>query len=168
MGKKKKKRKKKRRSKGGGRGKMMRDASQCNTYNYGDALYWNERYTEEGVSSFDWYQRYSALRPFLLKFVPLSSTVLMVGCGNAAMSEDMAKDGYAEIINIDISSVVIEIMRRKCAHIPQLKYLQMDVRDLSFFQDGLFDCVIDKGTLDSLMCGTDAPLSAFQMIEEGS
>lgn len=37
------------------------------------------------------------------------------------MSEDMVMDGYAEIMNIDISSVVIEIMRRKCAHIPRLK-----------------------------------------------
>ncbi|XP_020275314.1 methyltransferase-like protein 13 isoform X2 [Asparagus officinalis] len=84
------------------------------------------------------------------------------------ISEDMVKDGYVEIMNIDISSVVIEIMRRKCAHIPQLKYVLMDVRDMSFFQDGSFDCVIDKGTLDSLMCGTDAPLSAFQMLEEVS
>lgn len=148
---------------------MMRDTSLCNTYNYGDAVYWDERYRDEGVvSSFDWYQRYSALRPFLHKFVPTSSRVLMVGCGNSVMSEDMMKDGYVEIVNIDISSVVIEIMRRKCAHIPQLKYIQMDVRDMSLFQDASFDCVIDKGTLDSLMCGTDAPLSAFQMLEEVS
>ncbi|WVZ01857.1 hypothetical protein V8G54_022663 [Vigna mungo] len=61
---------------------MYRDVSSCNTYNYGDALYWDARYIQEG-GSFDWYQRYSALRPFVRNFIPLSSRILMVGCGNA-------------------------------------------------------------------------------------
>ncbi|WVZ01831.1 hypothetical protein V8G54_022637 [Vigna mungo] len=60
------------------------------------------------------------------------------------MSEDMVKDGYEHITNIDISSVAIEMMRRKYEYIPQLKYLQMDVRDMSLFPDESFDGVIDK------------------------
>lgn len=146
---------------------MNRDVTSCNTYNYGDALYWDARYVQEG-GSFDWYQRYSALRPFVRKYIPTSSRVLMVGCGNAVMSEDMVKDGYGEIMNIDISSVAIDMMRRKYEHIPQLKYMQMDVKDMSFFPDESFDSVIDKGTLDSLMCGSDAPISAAQMLGEVS
>ncbi|KAH7667113.1 Endothelin-converting enzyme 1 protein [Dioscorea alata] len=145
-----------------------RDVPACNSYNYGDALYWDARYLEEGAASFDWYQRYSALRPFVRKFVPTSSRILMAGCGNSVMSEDMVKDGYEDIMNIDISSIAIEMMRRKCSHIPHLKYRKMDVRHMDFFQDESFDCVIDKGTLDSLMCGTDAPLSASRMVEEVS
>ncbi|KAG5539119.1 hypothetical protein RHGRI_019613 [Rhododendron griersonianum] len=122
---------------------MYRDVSACNTYNYGDALYWDARYIQEG-GSFDWYQRYSALRPFARKYIPTSSRILMVGCGNAVMSEDMVKDGYEDIMNIDISSVAIDMMRRKYEHIPQLKYLQMDVKDMSFFPDESFDAVVDK------------------------
>ncbi|XP_062115557.1 uncharacterized protein LOC133829779 [Humulus lupulus] len=146
---------------------MFRDISSCNTYNYGDALYWDARYIQEG-GSFDWYQRYSALRPFVRKYFPTTSRVLMVGCGNAVMSEDMVKDGYEDIMNIDISSVAIEMMKRKHVHIPQLKYMQMDVRDMSAFPDDSFDGILDKGTLDSLMCGTDAPVSASQMLGEVS
>lgn len=63
---------------------LYRDVSSCNTYNYGDAFYWDSRYTHE-VGSFDWYQRYSALRPFVQKYVPTSARVLMVGCGNAGI-----------------------------------------------------------------------------------
>ncbi|KAG4979223.1 hypothetical protein JHK85_033181 [Glycine max] len=144
---------------------MFRDVSSCNTYNYGEAGYWDARYIQEG-GSFDWYQRYSALRPFVRNFIPLSSRILMVGCGNAVMSEDMVKDGYEDIVNIDISSVAIDMMRTKYEYIPQLKYMQMDVRDMSLFPDESFDGVIDKGTLDSLMCGTDAPISAAQMLAE--
>ncbi|KAI9169032.1 hypothetical protein LWI28_005788 [Acer negundo] len=146
---------------------MFRDVSSCNTYNYGDALYWDARYVQE-AGSFDWYQRYSALRPFVRNYIPTSSRVLMVGCGNALMSEDMVKDGYEDIMNIDISSVAIDMMSRKYEDIPQLKYMKMDVRDMSFFPDDSFDSVIDKGTLDSLMCGTEAPVSATQMLGEVS
>ncbi|XAR63483.1 Endothelin-converting enzyme 1 [Bertholletia excelsa] len=146
---------------------MYRDVSACNTYNYGDALYWDARYLQEG-GSFDWYQRYAALRPFVRKYIPTCSRILVVGCGNAVMSEDMVKDGYEDITNIDISSVAIDMMRKKYEHIPQLKYIQMDVRDMSFFPDESFDGIIDKGTLDSLMCGTDAPISAAQMLGEVS
>ncbi|KAL2897573.1 EEF1A lysine methyltransferase 4 [Bienertia sinuspersici] len=144
---------------------MLRDVSSCNTYNYGDAWYWDARYIQES-GSFDWYQRYSALRPFVRKFIPTSSRVLMVGCGNAVMSEEMVKDGYEEIMNVDISSVAIDMMKRKHAHIPQLKYMEMDVKDMSFFPDDSFGSVIDKGTLDSLMCATDAPMSASRMLGE--
>ncbi|PIA53685.1 hypothetical protein AQUCO_00900338v1 [Aquilegia coerulea] len=146
---------------------MNRDMASCNTYNYGDAMYWDARYVQE-VGSFDWYQRYSSLRPLVRKYILASSSVLMVGCGNAVMSEDMVKDGYENITNIDISSVAIVMMRKKYEHIPQLKYMQMDVRDMSLFPDDSFDTVIDKGTLDSLMCGTNAPLSATQMLGEVS
>ncbi|KAF3495608.1 hypothetical protein DY000_02056773 [Brassica cretica] len=44
----------------------------------------------------------------------------------------------------------------------------MDVRDMSCFEYEYFDTVIDKGTLDSLMCGDDAPLSATRMLGEVS
>ncbi|XP_073049477.1 uncharacterized protein [Primulina eburnea] len=110
---------------------MFRDVSACNTYNYGDSLYWDARYIQEAnCGFFDWYQRYSALRPFVRKYISPSSRVLMVGCGNAD--------------------------------------IQMDVRDMSFFPDESFESVIDKGTLDSLMCGTGASISATQMLGEVS
>ncbi|XP_020108093.1 methyltransferase-like protein 13 isoform X1 [Ananas comosus] len=153
---------------GGGGGEVSGRSREKQSLNYGDPLYWDLRYMEEGGAAFDWYQRYSALRPFVRKFVPTPARVLMVGCGSALMSEDMVKDGYVDIMNIDISSIVIEMMRTKYAHVPQLKYMQMDVRDMSFFRDESFDCVIDKGTLDSLMCGADAPVCASQMVEEVS
>ncbi|TVU37467.1 hypothetical protein EJB05_10783 [Eragrostis curvula] len=133
---------------------------------YGEAEYWDARYVEEGGAPYDWYQRYDALRPFVRRFAPPASRLLMIGCGSALMSEDMVNDGYVEIVNIDISSVVIEMMRKRYFNVPQLQYMRMDVRDMSMFSDESFDCAIDKGTLDSLMCGVDAPLSAAQMVLE--
>ncbi|XP_024529895.1 EEF1A lysine methyltransferase 4 isoform X1 [Selaginella moellendorffii] len=140
---------------------------------YGEASYWDNRYKNDS-STFDWYQRYAGLSALLQKYVPKTSRILMVGCGNAAISEDMVNDGYQEIVNIDISTVVIEAMQQKYQHVPQLKYMTMDVRDLSTFEDGSFDAVLDKGMLDSLLCialfqcGTSAAISAAKMLEEVS
>ncbi|KAK9123234.1 hypothetical protein Sjap_012836 [Stephania japonica] len=157
------KKKKKKRAK-----KMQRDASSSNTYNYGDVVYWDARYLQESSATFDWYQRYSALRPLIRHYVPTSSRVLMVGSGNAVMSEDMVKDGYEDIVNIDISSLELRIFLFQSSFFTISIDMQMDVRDMSFFPDESFDNVMDKGTLDSLMCGTSAPLSAAQMLGEVS
>lgn len=50
----------------------------------------------------------------------------------AVMSEDMVKDGFIEILNIDISSIVIEMMRKKYAHVPQLQCI-LSLDEYSFF-----------------------------------
>lgn len=39
----------------------------------------------------------------------------------AAFSEGMADDGYENVVNIDISSVVIDTMQKRYANRPQLK-----------------------------------------------
>lgn len=39
----------------------------------------------------------------------------------AAFSEGMVDDGYADVVNVDISSVVIEAMQKKYSNRPQLK-----------------------------------------------
>jgi hypothetical protein len=50
---------------------------------YGEAEYWDARYVEEGGAPYDWYQRYDALRPFVRRFAPPASRLLMIGCGSA-------------------------------------------------------------------------------------
>jgi hypothetical protein len=53
------------------------------------------------------------------------------------MSEDMVSDGYAEIVNIDISSVVIKMMKKKYFEIPQLQCI-LDCLSLPFlFKDAI-------------------------------
>jgi SAM-dependent methyltransferase len=132
---------------------------------YGDEEYWDNRYSTD-AGSFDWYQRYSGLAPLINKYVPKESRILMIGCGNAAISEDMVNDEYQNIVNVDISAVVIEAMVKKYKDVPQLQYLRMDVREMKTFKDATFDSVIDKGMFDSLMCGASAPFSAAKILEE--
>jgi len=59
------------------------------------------------------------------------------------MSEEMYRDNYKFITNIDYSSVIIELMEKKCAHLDKMKWKVMDINDLQFEQK--FDCIIEKG-----------------------
>ncbi|KAL5141054.1 EEF1A lysine methyltransferase 4 [Glycine soja] len=116
------------------------------TQAYGEPWYWDNRYSNE-PGPFDWYQKYLTLAPIINLYVPPSHPVLVV-----AFSEGMVVDGgYTDVVNIDISSVVIEAMKTKHQDCPQLKFMKMDVRDMSDFQSGSFGAVIDKGTLDSIL-----------------
>lgn len=56
-----------------------------------------------------------------------SNTVLIVGCGNSALSENMYDNGLQNLINIDISDVVIKQMtdRHKIGR-PNMTFQKMD------------------------------------------
>ncbi|KDQ18894.1 hypothetical protein BOTBODRAFT_63062 [Botryobasidium botryosum FD-172 SS1] len=120
---------------------------------YGIKEYWDERYRKEAVdASFDWFKSYNQIASLIAKRIPdKSSRILMLGCGNSTLSEEMWDDGYKNIVNIDYSSVCIENMRRRnLEKRPNMEWLEMDVRKLEFEPES-FDIVIDKGTMDSMM-----------------
>ncbi|KAH9684079.1 methyltransferase 11 domain-containing protein [Citrus sinensis] len=156
------------------------------TQAYGEPWYWDNRYAHES-GPFDWYQKYPSLAPLIKLYVPSHhQRILIVGCGNSGtslslssltraylmyhqqrpFSEGMVDDGYEDVVNVDISSVVIEAMMKKYSNRPQLKYIKMDVRQMDEFQTGSFDSVVDKGTLDSLLCGSNSRQNATQMLKE--
>eukprot|EP01112_Ceratiomyxa_fruticulosa_P024156 TRINITY_DN966_c0_g1_i2.p1 TRINITY_DN966_c0_g1~~TRINITY_DN966_c0_g1_i2.p1 ORF type:complete len:216 (+),score=34.40 TRINITY_DN966_c0_g1_i2:347-994(+) len=134
---------------------------------YGKGDYWNERYTRE-PEPFDWYQRYDGLSVLLKSLVQPSDSILMVGCGNSRLSEDMYSDGYKNITNMDISHVVIFSMQEKCKDFPGMSWKVMDVTAMNEFPGGSFDAVVDKGTLDALLCGEGSSANSERMCLEVS
>ena len=83
------------------------------------------------------------------------------------LSEDMYEDGFENIINIDISNTVAKYMDDKLkTRCPNMGYRVMDVMDMSEFKSGEFNSVIDKGTLDSILCGDNSVANAEKMITE--
>lgn len=100
------------------------------------------------------------------KFIPPASKVLMLGCGNADFSADMYDSGITtNITNIDLSSVVINKMRKANLSRVGMTYHIMDVQDLEF-ADGCFDVVIDKSTMDCIFCCTDSTDIVCRMMEQ--
>jgi len=133
--------------------------------NYGDPKYWDKRYAENSGSMFDWLEDYRSLKPLLSDLLTRESKVLVLGCGNAEFSEDLYDDGYHNLFNIDISSVVITQMSERNKHRDVMKYEVMDVRDIKY-ADGFFDVAIDKSTIDALLCGDNAYVNVAIMLKE--
>ena len=79
-----------------------------------------------------------------------SDRILILGCGNSSLSEDMYRDGYRNIVNIDFSAVVIENMKRKCKDLTEMQWMVMDMTNMTF-PEGAFEVIIEKATLDALM-----------------
>jgi len=141
------------------------DTLEVTPAEYGEKLYWDARYATsisgQTVSAeiYDWYQEYAncaRLRCIISEHTENSDHFLVIGCGNSTLSEQMYQDGYLNITSIDFSGTVIETMRKRAAELglDGLVYLDMDARSMTFLDD-TFDCVIDKGTIDAMMCGKD-------------
>lgn len=136
--------------------------------NYGDPKYWDKRYSENEGSMFDWLEDYQSLKPLLSDLIPSKSArILIIGCGNAPLSEDLYDDGYLNVVNIDISSVVIKQMReRNSEKRPGMVYEVMDCTEMKEFADNTFDVAIDKSTIDALLCGDNAYIMVAKMTGE--
>ncbi|CAM9918255.1 unnamed protein product [Discosporangium mesarthrocarpum] len=135
---------------------------------YGKASYWDDRYTKD-PEPFDWYQRFSGLKDLLSQYIRKDDNILMVGAGNSRLSEDMFDEGYTTITNIDISRVCTEQMIERCRRAwiykPALTWQTMNVCALDY-PDESFNAVIDKGTLDSVLCGEGSTANVAKMCME--
>jgi EEF1A lysine methyltransferase 4 len=121
--------------------------------NYGELSYWNDLYSTNKRKDYDWYLTLDELRESLLKAMITGKDradvkILIVGCGDSMLAQDLCKENYKNIINVDNSTVVIDKMKQKYA---DFQYKVDDVTKLSF-DKGSFDVVIDKGCMDSIMC----------------
>jgi ubiquinone/menaquinone biosynthesis C-methylase UbiE len=137
--------------------------------NYSDLIYWDNRYQEQKELSFEWLEDYDSLEKILQTFKSESTPepfTLVVGCGNSELSEKMYSClNVKNIYNIDFSSNVIKYMTEKHRDKPELQWEVMDTRDLKLGNEQ-FDLVIDKGTMDSLLCGENALLGVALLTKE--
>ena len=101
----------------------------------------------------------AALRP------RASVAVLIVGCGNSELSSAMYQDGFTSIDSVDYSQVVIDKMSAAHRHLPQLRFLVQDVRAMTFAPQS-YDVIVDKGTLDAILCGAESNRHATAMLSE--
>ncbi|RWS13918.1 methyltransferase-like protein 13 isoform X1 [Dinothrombium tinctorium] len=113
--------------------------------------YWNAFFAKRD-KSFEWYGNYVQLSAFLHKYIKRKDKVLNVGCGNSTLGHDLYVNGIVNIVNIDLSDLVIKQMVKKYAASDNtgLQFVAMDVFDLKF-DNQTFTVVLDKGTLDAIV-----------------
>jgi ubiquinone/menaquinone biosynthesis C-methylase UbiE len=127
-----------------------------------DKEYWDKFFKTRGSKAFEWYGEYEHLCDVIHKYIKIDDKILVVGCGNSKLSENMYDIGLRNIVNIDLSDIVIQQMGAKNRHRKDMKFLKMDMLNMEF-EDASFDVVVDKGTLDALM--SDNSESVYQDVD---
>ena len=91
-----------------------------------------------------------------------------IGCGNSLLAEELHEDGYTQVVSVDISKIVIAQMKEAYKEkLPGLVFEQADIRDMhELVADGQFDVVLDKGTLDSILCGDSSGPNSEKALRE--
>ena len=78
----------------------------------------------------------------------------------------MITDGYQQISNTDYSPVAIQRLQEMHRDTPQLTYAVADARSMPQYKDSSFQGVLDKGTLDALLCGELEEADSSAMLHE--
>ncbi|KAM9583147.1 EEF1A lysine methyltransferase 4 [Trichechus inunguis] len=124
---------------------------------YRELQYWDQRYRDAAHSApYEWFGDFSSFRALLEPELRPEDRILVLGCGNSALSYELFLGGFPDVTSVDYSSVVVAAMRARYAHVPKLRWETMDVRALGF-PSGSFDVVLEKGTLDALLAGERDP-----------
>lgn len=133
---------------------------------YGKIEYWEERYTRRS-EPFDWYQVYPNFKEIITPVMKKEDKILHIGCGNSRLSESLGDDGYEDIVNIDFSSKVISQMEERYKEkYTKMQWKVIDVLNMQEFDSGYFNVIIDKGTLDSVVCSDNSVPDVTKMISE--
>ncbi|MED6231467.1 eEF1A lysine and N-terminal methyltransferase [Ataeniobius toweri] len=134
---------------------------------FSSADYWERFFKKRGERAFEWYGDYNKLCGILHKYIKLQDKVLVVGCGNSELSEQLYDVGYKHLTNIDISETVVAHMnQRNAERRPDLTFHQVDATQTPY-EDASFQAALDKGTLDAVASEEEGAL-ARRMITEVS
>lgn len=91
--------------------------------------------------------------------------MLVVGCGNSELSEQLYDVGYKQLTNIDISeTVVVHMNQRNSERRPGLTFQQVDATQTPY-EDASFQAALDKGTLDAMASEEEGALAKKMLTE---
>ncbi|GBG27793.1 Methyltransferase-like protein 13 [Hondaea fermentalgiana] len=144
---------------------------QFATRTYWDQFFNKLREKDGRDGAFEWYGAWSDFAGQVERMPSKAASrdatdVLVVGCGNSTLSEDMYASGFRKVTSIDFSEVVIDEMRARASDKPGLEYKVMDFLAMDDAWNDQFDMVFDKGALDALMTDASAADQGAKMLAE--
>lgn len=51
--------------------------------------YWNHFFKEQNSKAFEWYAEWNSLKNYIVKAIKSNEKILIIGCGNSKLSNDM-------------------------------------------------------------------------------
>ncbi|KAM9762490.1 eEF1A lysine and N-terminal methyltransferase [Menidia menidia] len=132
---------------------------------FSSAEYWEKFFKKRGERAFEWYGDYNKLCGVLHKYIKMQDKVLVVGCGNSELSEQLYDVGFKHLTNIDISETVVAHMtQRNAVRRPGLTFHQVDATQTPY-DDASYQAALDKGTLDAMASEQEGALARSMLTE---
>ncbi|KAF6262974.1 hypothetical protein COO60DRAFT_557265 [Scenedesmus sp. NREL 46B-D3] len=121
---------------------------------YGDPQHYEAQQEKDLETTLDWYAEYDVLRPLLHKHLQYSDSILVLGPGTSALHEQLYESGYRGITCVDFCSKVLQAWRKHSADAghTNLRYQHADIVMGLAFEHCPYSVIIDKGTLDCVLC----------------
>uniref|UniRef100_A0A3P8UXK9 eEF1A lysine and N-terminal methyltransferase n=1 Tax=Cynoglossus semilaevis TaxID=244447 RepID=A0A3P8UXK9_CYNSE len=134
---------------------------------FSSAEYWEKFFKKRGEKAFEWYGDYNKLCGVLHKYIKMQDQVLVVGCGNSELSEQLYDVGFKHLTNIDISeTVVTQMIQRNAERRPDLNFQQVDATQTPY-DAASYQAALDKGTLDAMASEEEGNLAKRMLTEVG-
>lgn len=112
-----------------------------------ETAYWKQRYQSTGeASEQSWFASYADMQEYIASRLQPTHRILIVGCGDDALSKQLFDAGFTNITNIDPSKVVVDSMQAKYG---EMTWHEMEGTQMTF-ENCSFDVVIEK-TFDNLL-----------------
>lgn len=117
--------------------------------------YWDQKYCNGEVKADEWYLPYKALKPIYQDCLMVPrSCILLLGPGFSSFPEELYDVGPKAIYCLEVSTTVCDHFNTKNAKARHgLLYKVGSIVDEPHFDLNSFTLIIDKGTLDSILCG---------------
>lgn len=133
---------------------------------FSSVSYWEARYSADPKAAYDWLVPYSSLRSILLPRIQTraEAEILILGCGNSRLGEELYKDGFRNITNLDFSPTVIDQMSARYSVYSEMDFMPADVCD-PYDDTEVYDIIIDKATLDCVLTGENSFQRAGQLLQ---
>uniref|UniRef100_A0AC34QID2 Methyltransferase domain-containing protein n=1 Tax=Panagrolaimus sp. JU765 TaxID=591449 RepID=A0AC34QID2_9BILA len=120
----------------------------------------------QNETKFEWYGSIMDHMALLDKgILKPSHEILNVGCGTSKLEFDLVACGYPKVHSIDIDPAVIKKKQVLRTAFPQLRYDCASVEAIPA-QDGAYDVILDKGTLDALLPMPDMDADAHKLVDK--
>lgn len=132
--------------------------------------YWQERFKSEG--SFEWLissdEFASMLNPYLDALASPAAHILNLGSGTSDLQNHLRRRGFTNVTNLDYEPLAAERgkqLEQEAFGDVKMRYAVADAtqlgrvgRAIGRSDDGKFDLIIDKSTVDAVSCGGQTSL----------
>jgi hypothetical protein len=120
---------------------------------YASSEYWEERY--QSGQNLVWYYDFECLEPLIETCISEIGSVLEIGCGDSPLVASLERRSL-DLVGIDFSKTIIDGLtkQQKGRKDAKVRYLYMDARQMSFSNEQ-FGFVVDKGTIDAMLCDSE-------------